>query len=120
MGIPRGKLPRPKVFVVIIIIGAGLLLFLQVVINLYNHGRPFYGDSDGDALILLWVSLALLHGVICASLCSRLATEKGHKTGEWAFNGFILGIFALIAAAGLPDRKYQHGHLPESDQPPTD
>ena len=68
-----------------------------------------------------WIIVALLfYAFACACFCSKVATEKGYGEGRWGFAGVFFGIFALIAAAGLPDRKYQHGHLPESDQPPTD
>lgn len=73
---------------------------------------------------VFWVSV-VLHSLICAGFCSHLAREKGYDSllfGEnpdaveipnpdaleisaWLLLGFIFGIFALIAAAGLPDRK---------------
>jgi hypothetical protein len=52
----------------------------------------------------LWIA-ALLYGFIMGGFCHKLADEKGYEGGFWFFTGFFLGIFALIAAAGLPDKK---------------
>ena len=37
--------------------------------------------------------------------CAQVADEKGYSGTAWAFAGFLFGFFALIAVAGLPDRK---------------
>ena len=52
--------------------------------------------------------LLLLQSCVSAGLCRILAVEKNypkHKIDNWMIAGFCFGIFALIAAAGLPDRK---------------
>ncbi len=79
--------------------------------------------------VVFWVSL-IAQSLVCAGFCHKLAYEKGYlhrrlidqldegevenaeelqfKTGshyDWAIIGFFFGLFALIAAAGLPDRK---------------
>ena len=61
--------------------------------------------------VVLWI----IQGIICGCFCSKLAVAKGFLDGEqeiqpdhatsWAMAGFFFGIFALIAAAGLPDRR---------------
>ena len=79
-----------------------------------------------DFVVVFWVS-AVFHSFICAGLCSYLAREKGYdsllfgknpvdrhssegyyrplRISVWLLLGFLFGGFALIAAAGLPDRK---------------
>ena len=37
--------------------------------------------------------------------CGTVADSKGHNGAAWAFGGFFFGLIALIAVAGLPDRK---------------
>ena len=37
--------------------------------------------------------------------CSSVASEKGYSGTAWGFAGFLFGFFALIAVAGLPDKK---------------
>ena len=37
--------------------------------------------------------------------CGTVADSKGHNGAAWAFGGFFFGFIALIAVAGLPDRK---------------
>ena len=48
----------------------------------------------------------LLQAVICGFLASNLAGQKGHSSGSWFAIGFFLGIFGLIAAAGLPTKAH--------------
>ena len=59
----------------------------------------------------------IIHAFVCAGFCSKLAAAKGFIDRDphgrpwevyqqsWALAGFFFGIFALIAAAGLPDRR---------------
>ena len=49
------------------------------------------------ALVILWFVSALY--------CGEVAHQKGYKGAAWAIGGFFFGFIALIAAAGLPDRK---------------
>ena len=49
------------------------------------------------ALVILWFVSALY--------CGEVAHQKGYKGAAWAIGGFFFGFFALVAAAGLPDRK---------------
>ena len=48
-------------------------------------------------LIILWLSAGFY--------CGEVAHQKGYNGAAWAFGGFFFGFFALVAAAGLPDRK---------------
>lgn len=52
---------------------------------------------------LIWVIL-ILQAFICGFLAMAVAEQKGHSTGVWFASGFFLGIFGLIAAAGLPNK----------------
>ena len=47
----------------------------------------------------------LVGWIASAFFCAQVADEKGYNGMTWAFAGFIFGFFALIAVAGLPDRK---------------
>ena len=40
-----------------------------------------------------------------ACFCGVLADQKGYSIFNWCLAGFLFGFFALIAVAGLPDRK---------------
>ena len=48
-------------------------------------------------VIVGWLSSALF--------CAILANDKGYSNVAWFFGGLVFGFFALIAAAGLPDKK---------------
>ena len=37
--------------------------------------------------------------------CGEVAHQKGYSGTSWAIGGFFFGFIALIAAAGLPDKK---------------
>ena len=37
--------------------------------------------------------------------CGLVADQKGYNGTAWAFGGFLFGFIALIAVAGLPDKK---------------
>ena len=67
--------------------------------------------------VILFIILCIIQGIICGCFCLKLAATKGFIDRDphgrpyegyqqsWAVFGFFFGIFALIAAAGLPDRK---------------
>ena len=48
-------------------------------------------------LIIGWIASAFF--------CASVASEKGYSGTSWGFAGFLFGFFALIAVAGLPDKK---------------
>ena len=48
-------------------------------------------------LIIGWIASAFF--------CASVANEKGYSGTAWGFAGFLFGFFALIAVAGLPDKK---------------
>lgn len=52
-------------------------------------------------LVIYFVAVVISTGV----LCNRLASAKGLPQEPWMWAGFLLGPLALIAAAGMPDRK---------------
>ena len=51
------------------------------------------------------VFVLLVGWIASAFFCASVASEKGYNGTAWAFGGFLFGFFALIAVAGLPDRK---------------
>ena len=55
-------------------------------------------DSIMDLVFILWIPCGIYAGVIAAS--------KDHNWLPWIFGGFLFGPVALIATAGLPDRKF--------------
>ena len=52
----------------------------------------------------VWIIL-VLQAFICGFLAMNVAEHKGYSTGAWFGSGFFLGIFGLIAAAGLPTKQ---------------
>ena len=54
---------------------------------------------DGSVILLL-----IVYSMGNALLCMIVAEAKGGSSG-WFFAGLVLGIFGLIGAAGLPDRR---------------
>ena len=51
------------------------------------------------------VFVLLIGWVASAFFCAQVADEKGYSGTAWGFAGFLFGFFALIAVAGLPDKK---------------
>lgn len=49
--------------------------------------------------------ILILQAIISGCLASSLAHNKGFSPVEWLGIGLLLGVFGLIAAAGLPNRK---------------
>jgi len=62
-------------------------------------------SSFVTAMEVFWVLLLLISAFICASLCERVADSKGLMSGGWGAAGFLLGPLALIAVAGMPDKR---------------
>lgn len=60
--------------------------------------------SFATAMEAFWV-LLLVSAFICASLCEKVADSKGLMSGGWGAAGFLLGPLALIAVAGMPDKR---------------
>ena len=50
-------------------------------------------------LVIVWLSAGFYSG--------EVAHQKGYSGAAWAIGGFFFGFIALIAAAGLPDRKFK-------------
>ena len=53
-------------------------------------------------MTLVWVLIVLIQGLICGGLCTFVGREKGRDAFSWLLVGFFLGIFGLIAVAGVP------------------
>lgn len=62
-------------------------------------------DTFIDNILILSALGAI--GLACGLYCAKLAELKGHSMAAWMFGGFFFSLIALIAAAGLPDRKKQ-------------
>ena len=52
------------------------------------------------AFLFVWIPCGIYAGVT--------ADDKGHGAVSWFFGGLIFGPIALIAVAGLGDRKLRH------------
>ena len=52
------------------------------------------------AFLIIWIPCGIYAGVT--------ADDKGHGAVSWFFGGLIFGPIALIAVAGLGDRKLRH------------
>ena len=51
------------------------------------------------------IFVLLVGWIASAFFCSQVADEKGYSGTSWGIAGFLFGFFALIAVAGLPDKK---------------
>ena len=51
------------------------------------------------------IFIGLVSWIACAFFSSNVAKAKGYSSSSWFFAGFFFGFFALIAVAGLPDKK---------------
>ena len=43
--------------------------------------------------------------IVSALFCALVANEKGYSNVAWFFGGIVFGFIALIAVAGLPDKR---------------
>ena len=55
-----------------------------------------------NALIWLWIVAAWM---AVAFYTATVAATKGYRFGWWLIGGLVFSLVALIAAAGLPDRR---------------
>lgn len=55
-----------------------------------------------NTLILLWIVAAWM---AVAFYTATVASAKGYRFGWWLIGGLAFSLVALIAAAGLPDRR---------------
>ena len=51
------------------------------------------------------IFVLLIGWIASAFFCAQVADEKGYSGTAWGIAGFLFGFFALIAVAGLPDKK---------------
>ena len=51
------------------------------------------------------IIVLLVGWIASAFFCAQVADEKGYSGTSWGIAGFVFGFFALIAVAGLPDKK---------------
>ena len=74
----------------------------------------------GDAFWTgFWIALAV-QAVVCGLLSAFVANAKWYNTGSWFPIGFFCGVFGLIAAAGLPDRRVMQELRGEETSKPHD
>ena len=55
------------------------------------------------AILVLFV--LVIFWFACGFYASVVADSKGYNSTAWGFGGFLFGFVALIAVAGLPDKK---------------
>ena len=55
-----------------------------------------------NALILLWI---VAGWVAVALYTATVASAKGYRFGWWLLGGLVFSLAALIAAAGMPERR---------------
>ena len=46
--------------------------------------------------------------IVSALFCALVANEKGYSNVAWFFGGIVFGFIALIAVAGLPDKRLRN------------
>ena len=51
------------------------------------------------------IFVILIGWIASVFFCAQVANEKGYSGSSWGIAGFLFGFFALIAVAGLPDKK---------------
>ena len=51
------------------------------------------------------IFVLMIGWIASAFFCAQVADEKGYSGTAWGIAGFLFGFFALIAVAGLPDKK---------------
>ena len=46
--------------------------------------------------------------IVSALFCALVANEKGYSNVAWFFGGIVFSFIALIAVAGLPDKRLRN------------
>jgi len=64
-----------------------------------------YQEASEGLVMELLLSLFLFVWLPCGFFAGAVADGKGHNSIAWIFGGLLFGPMALIAAAGLEDRK---------------
>jgi hypothetical protein len=72
-----------------------------------------YLDGGSFYLLLIPVAIAIIINILVGFISIYVAREKGYNGSIWFWVSLLLGIAGIIAAAGLPDRKYVHTGLQE-------
>jgi len=63
--------------------------------------HPLGGEMLGITFLFFMVTQ-----IASAFYCQEVIEQKGYENkGSWFLGGLFFGLFALIAAAGMPDRK---------------
>ena len=57
-----------------------------------------------EAIAILIVGI-FVYGLVCGAYCSHVAIAKNLNGMKWGIGGFFFGIIALIALAGMPQKK---------------
>ena len=63
------------------------------------------GSSAVEAFMAVFAALVFLMWIPCGIYAGVIAASKNHNWFTWSLGGFVFGPVALIATAGLPDRK---------------
>ena len=63
------------------------------------------GSSAVEAFMAVFAALVFLMWIPCGVYAGVIAASKNHNWFPWSLGGFVFGPVALIATAGLPDRK---------------
>jgi|GEM_PF-6983657 len=74
---------------------------LQQEYQIYTQSQTFW---------LIFFIGYIVYGLVCGFFCARVMQAKGYNEIAWFFGGFFFGIFALIAAAGMPMAGETIGH----------
>ena len=83
-----------------------LIISFIAAIVLQIAGRQSVSPDDTLAVVMTGLFFFLVY-VGTAFYTAAVADSKGFNTVPWFFSGLLLGPFALIAAAGLGDRRLQ-------------
>ena len=55
--------------------------------------------------VILFFVAVLFIWIPCGVCAGNVAKDKGHRFGDWAWAGFLLGPIGLLGAGGLSDNK---------------